>query len=252
MFYVIVLMGVLQGLTEFLPVSSSGHLVLISRIFNVEESLFLSIILHVATLISVIIVLRKEIWQLIRHPFSEQMRLLILATIPTCVIVIILKPIVDSSFGGSFLPICFMISAVLLLITDLMCQNKKEKRVDYKIAILMGIMQGFAVFPGISRSGSTICIGLNAGGSRKDCAKFSFLMSLPIVFLSLLMEVFEIYTNNISISINIPATIISFLVAMFLGIVTIKFMISLTEKIKFRWFSVYLTLISILSFILIY
>lgn len=106
-FLVLFLMGLVQGLTEFLPVSSSGHLVLLSEIFGVEESLFISILLHVATLLSILVVFWRDIWELIKHPLSENAMKLVVATIPTCIIVLFLMPVVKSSFGGEFLPFCF-------------------------------------------------------------------------------------------------------------------------------------------------
>ena len=102
-FLVLFFLGLIQGLTEFLPVSSSGHLVLFSKIFGVEESLFISILLHVATLFSILVVFWKDIWTLIRHPFSKETILLVVATIPTCVIALVFLPLIKQSFSGIFL-----------------------------------------------------------------------------------------------------------------------------------------------------
>ena len=249
-FLVLFFMGLVQGLTEFLPVSSSGHLVLLSNIFGVEESLFISILLHVATLLSICVVFYKDILALIRHPFSKNTIMLVVATIPTCLIVLVLMPFIKSSFGGSFLPASFLITAILLVVTELFAKNKKE--FSYKTAIIMGIAQGFAVFPGISRSGSTICAGILSGGDKKECAKFSFLMSIPIILLSLVMEIYEGVSGGISISYPISAIIISFIIAFLSGIFAIKFMMRLTEKGKLWWFSCYLLLLSVVTFFVIY
>lgn len=248
-FLVLFFMGLVQGLTEFLPVSSSGHLVLLANIFNVEESLFISILLHVATLLSICVVFYKDIFALLRHPFSKNTLMLVVATIPTCLIALVLMPFIKSSFGGSFLPVSFLITATILVITELFAKNTKE--FSYKTAIIMGIAQGFAVFPGISRSGATISVGLLSKGDKKECAKFSFLMSIPIILLSLIMEIYEGISGGINISYPISAIIISFIVAFLSGIFAIKFMMKLTEKGKLWWFSCYLLLLSLVTFFIV-
>lgn len=244
-FYILIL-GIVQGLTEFLPVSSSGHLVLLSSLFGIEDSLFISILLHLATLLSIVVVLRKEVYSLIRHPFSDMTMKLVVASIPTCVIVLILMPIVNLSFSGAFLPICFFISAILLLLTSLK-KNKAEGQFSFKHAFIMGIAQGLAVFPGISRSGSTICAGLLSGADRKEAGKFSFLMSIPIILLSMVMEIYKIVVKGESITVNVSGAVFGFIAAFIVGIIAIKFMLKLTEKANFKWFSFYLFIITLLT-----
>lgn len=247
-YLVLFFMGLVQGLTEFLPVSSSGHLVLLSKLFNIEESLFISILLHLATLLSIVVVFYKDIWELIRHPFSKKTITLVLATIPTCIIVLILMPLIKSSFNGLLLPYCFIISAILLFSTEYLTKKKVGRAVDNKIAVIMGIAQGFAVFPGISRSGTTICAGLLAGGDKKDTTKFSFLMSIPIILLSMVMEIYEICVGNIEINFPIASIIIAFIIAFLSGIFAIKFMMKLTEKANLKWFALYLVLFGFTTF----
>ena len=262
LFFVIIILGIIQGLTEFLPVSSSGHLVLLSKIFGVPESLFLSIILHVATLLSIIVVLRKQVFYYIRHPFSVGAKKIITATIPTCIIVLILLPLINQSFEGEFLPFCFMITAVLLAFTSLFLNHKKSSYkpfkntedfpgISYKQAFFMGITQGLAVFPGISRSGSTICSGMLVGGDKNSVAEFSFLMSIPIIILSMLKEIYELITSGKIINLNVSALIIAFLFAFIIGVISIKFMIKLTKKVNFLWFSAYLIIIAFLTLFLV-
>lgn len=246
-FLALFFLGIIQGLTEFLPVSSSGHLVLFGNLFGIEESLFISILLHVATLLSIVVVFYKDIWQMIRHPFSKQTTMLVVATIPTCLIVLVLMPIIKQSFAGGLLPICFLISAILLLVSEQLSKKKEKKEMTYKTAFIMGIAQGFAVFPGISRSGSTISAGLLSGGEKESVAKFSFLMSIPIIFLSLIMEVYEIATGSLKLQIQIMPTILAFVSAFVVGIFAIKLMIKLTVKSSLKWFSLYLVIISIVS-----
>ena len=246
-FLALFFLGIIQGLTEFLPVSSSGHLVLFGNLFGIEESLFISILLHVATLLSIVVVFYKDIWQMIRHPFSKQTTMLVVATIPTCLIVLVLMPIIKQSFAGGLLPICFLISAILLLVSEQLSKKKEKKEMTYKTAFIMGIAQGFAVFPGISRSGSTISAGLLSGGEKESVAKFSFLMSIPIIFLSLIMEIYEIVTGSLKLQIQILPTILAFVSAFVVGIFAIKLMIKLTVKSSLKWFSLYLVIISIVS-----
>lgn len=247
LFLALFFLGLIQGLTEFLPVSSSGHLVLFSKIFGVEESLLLSILLHVATLLSICVVFRKDIWRMIRHPLSDETLRLVTATIPTCLIVLVLMPVVKLSFMGSFLPICFAISAGLLLLAEVLSKNKKQKDLNFVGALWMGIAQGFAVFPGISRSGTTISAGLMCGKNKEQVAKFSFLMSIPIILLSLLMEVWEMATQGLKLSFPPLAVVLAFVTAFGVGIFAIKTMVRITAKSSLKWFAVYLVGISICS-----
>lgn len=247
-FLALFLLGLIQGLTEFLPVSSSGHLVLFSKILGIEESLFLSILLHVATLFSIVVVFHKDIFNMFRHPFSKETMQVVFATIPTCLVVLILMPIIKKSFSGGLLPICFLISAVLLFVAEMLSKRKQILKLDYKSAIIMGMAQGLAVFPGISRSGATISAGLLAGRNKQEVAKFSFLMSIPIIFLSLLMEIYEICVGGLVVSVDIMPTICAFFTAFVVGIFAIKVMIKLTVNSNLKWFSFYLVVMSVVSF----
>jgi len=257
MFFALIILGIVQGVAEFLPISSSGHLVLLSDIFGIKESLFVSIILHVATLLSIIVVYRKDVLYYLRHPFSDGVKKIIIATIPTGIIALILLPLIEKSFSGNFLPICFLITAVLLVFTELFFNGRQVgdnkitpdfEGINYKQALIIGIAQGLAVFPGVSRSGSTICVGLMAGGNKNEVANFSFIMSIPIIILSLIKEIYDIAINKDVININIYGLILGGLFAFIIGIFAIKLMKKLTQKIHFLWFGIYLVLIAILTF----
>ena len=245
-FLAFLFLGLIQGLTEFLPVSSSGHLVLFSKIFHVEESLFLSILLHVATLLSIFVVFYKDIWQMIRHPLSKQTLFLVAATIPTCLIVLVLMPLVKASFMGGALPVCFVITGAILLFSGMLAPKKKGN-LDLKTVLFMGVAQGFAVFPGISRSGSTISAGLLCGKDKEEIAKFSFLMSIPVILLSLVMEVYDICALGQAVMVEFLPTALSFLTAFLIGIFAIKVMMKLTSKYSLKYFSYYLAAISVVS-----
>ena len=250
--FVLLLLGVVQGLCEFLPISSSGHLVLLSNLFGIQDSLFVSIILHLATLFAAVIVLRKEIFAIIRHPFSKESISLAIATICTCVIAIILMPFITSSFEGGFLPIAFLISAVLLFITPKFAKKIDKGEINYKRAMIIGLSQGFAIFPGLSRSGTTISAGILSGADREKSAKFSFLLSIPIIIASLLFEILKVCTGQAVISVNWLGLVIAFFAALIIGIVTIKFMLKLTQKLNFKYFAIYLLILSIISAIIIW
>ena len=146
---------------------------------------------------------------------------------------------------------CFIISAILLFSTEYLTKKKVGRAVDNKIAVIMGIAQGFAVFPGISRSGTTICAGLLADGDKKDTTKFSFLMSIPIILLSMVMEIYEICVGNIEINFPIASIIIAFIIAFLSGIFAIKFMMKLTEKANLKWFALYLVLFGFTTFFIV-
>ena len=251
--WIAIIYGILQGATEFLPVSSSGHLVLFNSIFGVEcNFVFFSLLLHFATLFAVFFVLRKQVFSLIKNPFCKKSLQLYLATIPTILIVLLFNGFFKNAFGGQFLPICFLITAFLLIIAEFL--NKKQtKPLTTKTGLIMGIAQGIAVLPGISRSGATICAGLFCGANRKDSTEFSFLMSIPIILASMCYEFFDCIKNGLPIfDTPIFETLISFAFAFFVGVLCIKFMLKSLQKIKLYWFSIYLIALSVLSFLFVF
>ena len=243
------LLGLVQGLIEFLPVSSSGHLVLLNKIFGIEQNfVFLSVLLHVATLLAVVVVFRKQIWFLITHPFSKQTLMLVVATIPTVAIVLLFKSFFEQSFSGNLLPLCFSITASVLVLTSLFSKQKKNKQMSYKSAVFMGISQGIAILPGISRSGATICTGLACGEDKKQTTEFSFLMSLPIIICSLFYEIYQSLSQGLPLFTgNIWLVLMAFVVAFISGIFAIKFMLKIVQKGKYYYFSIYLYCLSVFS-----
>lgn len=248
--FALMVLGLVQGVCEFLPISSSGHLVLLSKVFGIEDSLFVSILLHVATLLAVAVVMRKEIWYLLRHPFSKESISLMIATISTCVVAIVLMPFITSSFEGVLLPVFFLLSSIILFFI----RRKKTGNGDitYKRAMIIGLAQGLAIFPGLSRSGTTISAGLASGAGKEESSKFSFLISLPIIIGSLVMEVVKIILRGEVVSVNPIGMILSFIIAFLIGILAIKFMLKMTNNIAFKWFSIYLIIIAIISAIIIW
>ncbi len=251
---IILILAIVQGATEFLPISSSGHLVLLYSVFGIEDNtILLSVILHLATLLSVIIYYRKEIWKLITNPFCKTNIAIILTTIVTCVMALILKPLIEDSFGGSFLSISFAVTAVVLFISQILANNKLPSRdirdlnISPTKALIIGLSQGIACFPGISRSGSTIATGLLLKNSKEDVTTYSFLISIPIIIASTVLEVAEYIKTPSVIPFSVLELIIGFVVATFAGLLAIKLMTTFVKKQKLYYFSFYLLILAIIT-----
>lgn len=245
--------GILQGLTEFLPVSSSGHLVLFNKIFGTNcDFVFFSVLLHLATLLAVLIVLWKDIKFLFKNPFSKPAKMLYAATIPTILIVLCFKGFFEGSFNGELLPLCFMITALLLIITQVFGKSIRTKKISYKTAITIGIVQGLAVLPGISRSGSTICTGVLCGLDAKNASRFSFLLSIPIILASIFHELLGVITKGAPLfDVGIIPTLIAFVCAFVVGLLCVKFMLTAFQKITLWWFAGYLIILTGVAFMVI-
>lgn len=252
MLWVLVLLGLIQGLTEFLPVSSSGHLVLLYNIFGINgDNLLLSILLHVATLLSVVITYRKDLCQLIKHPFCKTNINLIIATIPTVLIVLFFKDIIDILFGGELLVFSFLLTALLLVISEFMSSkynfvtnntNVININIKWWQALLIGVSQGIAVIPGLSRSGTTISTALISGIDKENATKFSFILSIPVIIGSLIFEIMQ--GGTLSIDESFWSVGLGFLVAFVIGMFAIKVMQKLVAKSKLYYFSYYLLVLS--------
>ena len=242
--FVAVLLGIVQGLTEFLPVSSSGHLVLFQKIFGIEvDCLMFDIVVHLGTLVAVLVAYRKSVLEIIKHPFCEKAQKLVFATLPTIIIAIAFKDFFKSAFNGSLLFIGFFVTGIFMLIADYYCKkNYQYKTLSFGGAVVMGIFQGFAILPGISRSGSTITSAMVQGVRREESAEFSFLMSVPAIFGSLVFELFDI--GKASVDISVWAMILGFVFSAVFGYLAIRLMKRVIKKAKFLWFAVYLFLLS--------
>ena len=247
--FIIVLIGLVQGLAEFLPISSSGHLYVLYDVFNItSNTLFLSIIMHMATLMAVIIVYFEDIKLLIKNPFCKTNKLLLTATIPTIIIVLIFEFLLDNIFGGNFVIIGFLITAIILIISEKL--NKPDitntdilnMNISYKTAVIIGISQGVASIPGISRSGSTIATALICNVNKNDATKFSFLLSIPIILASFLYELLKI--KEVSFEFGTIELFVGFITAFFAGLFAIKYMINYIKNKKLYVFSIYLFILS--------
>jgi len=243
-----IFLGLLQGLAEFLPVSSSGHLLLAMELFSMSDGvLLLTIILHLATLLAVVIVFHKRIWELIKNPFSKTGVALMIATVITVAFVLLFKDVIDSLITVRALPITFLITAILLFSTTFFKEGDKEA--NKKTAIATGLAQGIAVVPGFSRSGFTISAAMATGTKRTSAAEFSFLMSIPIIIASF---VYEVIGAESGASISILPTVVAFIVALVTGVFAIKFMLHIIRKISLGWFSLYLVVLAIITAFVVY
>lgn len=242
-----VLLGLIQGITEFLPVSSSGHLVLMQQVMGLEEvPIFFDTMLHFGTLIAVVAVLFSEIIQIFRHPVKNHLGMLILATIPAAVVGYLWSDYFESVFkSGSLLGVCFLITAVILTVSELIATRINTKKpITTKSALAMGLMQAVAILPGVSRSGSTIAGGLFCGVDRVRAAKFSFLMSIPIILGSVLssgMNTADVGMGDVSTATIVIGTI----VAAAAGFFAVKFMLAIIEKTKLYGFAIYVSVLGV-------
>lgn len=250
-------LGLIQGLTEFLPVSSSGHLELGKFLFgiNPEANFYFSVAVHGATVLSTIVVLWKEIAGLFKGFFrfrlNEETKYVIkifISMIPVGIAGFFLKDITDNFFTGNMisLGIQFIISALFLALTLVI--KPKEKPIGYLDSLIIGIAQAIAVLPAISRSGATIATGMMLGNKKSDIAKFSFLMVLvPIIGANLVeMKSGDFSTEGTSILVITTG----FLTAFISGYFACKWMISLVKKGNLGWFALYCIIVGVFSILL--
>lgn len=241
--YAAVFLGLVQGLAEFLPISSSGHLLLLETWFGITEGgLLLTVLLHLATLLAVIVVYRKRLWQLVRHPWQKATGLLLLATTVSCVVVLIFHDVIERLFTVRALPHAFMVAGIYLLLPTVLrkkLQHLPEKNPWWQAAAV-GLAQGVAVVPGLSRSGLTITTGRLCGMQPAAATDFSFLMSIPIIVGSLL---FELLRGGSLQNLGTGNILLAFVTAFVAGIIAIKWMLDLTRKIDLRWFAFYLLIL---------
>ena len=236
-----IFIGFIQGITEFLPVSSSGHVVLFGSLFELDNLLLISVVAHIGTLFAVLFCYRKQIFELVRHPKNKTNFNLIIATIPTVIIVLLFNKFLEDNFSTKTLVWGFLLSDVLLIIAEL--KQDKYKLITKRSALYMGLSQGFALLPGISRSGSTLVCGLLAGVEKEQACDFSFLMSIPIILASAVYETFKLFSSQITINwLGIFLVMIS---SFIFGILSIKIMLKTLKKNKLYYFSIYLIILSL-------
>ncbi len=256
-----IVLGTVQGLTEFLPVSSSGHLTLLQRVLGYDLGggmMFVNVMLHLGTLLAVVVVFWRDILGLFKKPFKTLL-MLIAATIPAGVVGLLFNDTIEEIFDGPsgllYLAICFASTAVLLLICEICARRKKTPApLSWRHAMPMGVMQAVALFPGISRSGSTIVAGTVTGAKREDVAKFSFLMSIPVILGSVLVELKDIVFPDAGApalsfgAAEIVGLIFGVVSAAVFGFLAVKLMLKVIQRANYKWFAFYLVLLSMTCF----
>ncbi|MCC8137355.1 MAG: undecaprenyl-diphosphate phosphatase [Clostridiales bacterium] len=279
-----IFLGIVQGLTEFLPVSSSGHLAILENLFNIETDggMLFDIMLHIGTLVAVFVVYRKDIWKMIceavfmfldicrnlrifflnkihktslkyqrvvHNSYRKFVVLILVSTFPTAVIGYLGEKLISDASETLLIPgICLLITAVLLLMADTVQEGKKLPReTSYKNALVIGCAQGCATLPGLSRSGTTIAACLLCGMDRRFAVKYSFILSIPAVLGAALLEVKDVIAEPVVDMGQIGIYAIGMVFAAVVGYICIKTMLVVVRKKKFSYFSVYCTLVGLLA-----
>ena len=258
---VAILLGIIQGLTEFLPVSSSGHLEITAFILKhfgnsglPKENLLMTVVLHAATALSTLYIFRKEVSEIIRgilqFKWNDEFKFslkIILSMIPAALVGLIFDEEIDALFGGQILLVgCMLILTGLLLYVADKAKNT-NKNVSYSNSILIGIAQAIAILPGISRSGATISVSVLLGIDREKAAKFSFLMVVPLILGKMAKDILsgEIASESATL---IPL-IAGFIAAFITGLLACKWMISLVKNSQLKYFSFYCFIVGALAIV---
>ena len=247
-----IFLGLLQGFTEFLPISSSGHLLLAEKLFDIEAGLFFDVMLHLGTLAAVVISLRHSLWQTIRHPVaSKKFVYLVVASVPTFAIALVVKLFVPESFMALLLPVGFALTIVLIILSDKLSKPRlRLEEAGWLPVIITGVTQGVAVFPGLSRSGSTISTMKLFGLNASDAAEFSFLLSIPVILASAAVEGYEALTTPMAIP---PwyCIVIGIVAAFVSGLVSVYMVMRAVKTKSWIWFAVYLIIPFVVSLIIL-
>lgn len=236
-----IILGIVQGLTEFLPISSTGHLVLFGKLFGLREAgLLFDTLLHLGTLLAVVIVYWAEVKYIITHPFSRLTKLLIVGTIPTAIIGLTFKDFFEEisrtgqTIGFEFIATGFIIFAV----ESMRRGNRGFDQINYVDALLIGTLQGAAILPAISRSGLTIAGALMRKIDRAEAARFSFLLSLPAILGATVLQTKDLLENSIETTHLMPMLVGAVFAAIF-GYIAIRWMIKIISSGSMKGFAVY-------------
>ena len=251
-----IVLGIIQGLTEFLPISSSGHLEIGKALFGNEdlgqESLFLTLVLHFGTALSTIVVFRKEIGEIIKDLFQFSINentlfsfKVIISMIPAALVGLFLQDAIEALFSKNLILVGAMLilTALILYLADR--SKKTEKNVSFSNAFVLGIVQAVAILPGISRSGSTIATAVLLGIDTEKAARFSFIMVLPLIMGSIAITILNL--EGVPQQTDSVALFLGFIAAFLSGIFACQWMIAIVKKSKLKYFSYYCIIVGSLT-----
>lgn len=243
-------LGIIQGLTEYLPVSSSGHLAIGSALFGVqgEDNLTFTVMVHVATVLSTLVILWKEIDWILKGLFKFEMNAetkyflnIVVSMIPVGIVGVFFKDYVEAIFGSGLLIVgCCLLLTAALLTFSYFAKPRQRENISMKDAFIIGLAQACAVMPGLSRSGTTIATGLLLGNNKAKLAQFSFLMVIPPILGEALLDVMKAVKGE-AVAGDIPALslVVGFIAAFVAGCVACKWMINIVKKGKLIYFAIY-------------
>lgn len=255
------ILGLLQGFTEYLPVSSSGHLAIASTLFGVhgDDNLTFTIVVHVATVLSTLVILWKEIDWIFRGLFKFKMNdetkyaiNIVISMIPIGIVGVFFKDYVEDVFGSGLLIVgCMLILTALLLTFSYYAKPRKKENISMKDAFIIGLSQALAVLPGLSRSGTTIATGLLLGDNKAKLAQFSFLMVIPPIVGEALLDGMKIMKGaaHDEAQMSLLALFIGFIAAFVAGCIACKWMINIVKKGKLVYFAIYCAIVGTITII---
>ena len=252
------ILGLVQGLTEYLPVSSSGHLAIGSYLFGIEgeENLAFTVAVHVATVLSTLVILWKEIDWIFRGLFKMQLNdetryviNIIISMIPVGIVGVFFKDAVENIFGSGLLIVgCMLLLTAMLLTLSYYAKPRQKEKISLRDAFIIGIAQACAVMPGLSRSGSTIATGLLLGNKKEKLAQFSFLMVIPPILGEALLDILKaVKGEELFGGIDTMPLIIGFLAAFISGCLACQWMINVVKKGKLIYFGIYCAIVGAIT-----
>lgn len=247
--YESLILGLVQGASEFLPISSSGHLLLLEKLGIGTENMFFNIMLHVGTLLAVLIALRKDWIPLLKHPLQKKTLYLAIACVPTVILALVFKFCFPTLLNGAYLALGFMLTSCLLIASEYL-KPAETRLYDAKTSVLTGVFQGIAVLPGVSRSGATIAAMRLCGIDKEEACSYSFLLSIPIILSSALFEGASMAIERVPVSVDALTLIIGMSAAFLSGLIAVKFFLRLFKKHSMAGFAVYTFIMSVLTLVL--
>lgn len=243
-----IFLGALQGLTEFLPVSSSGHLFLAEKLLGCQEDLFFNLLLHVGTLFAVVTVLRRSVWKMISRPFSDmRLGMVALSSVPTFIIAAAAELFFPEEWYTFLLPVGFAATAVLDFVSGKGKDNRPLYSPPYTHILAAGVAQGLAVLPGLSRSGAVLTTLDLFGVKKKESAEYAFLLSIPVILAGAAVKGYKAIKNDAFFTADLLPVLLGMLVAYLVGTVCLRLFIGYLQNKSLRPFSLYMAIPVLLS-----